>query len=123
MFDNIYTNMIKIIDVCNINDFKIFQDIKTLNDADESTLEIRADNQSQTEEQFIAEGNAEAERENDFLKADTISFNTDTNDLTATGNVKYFNQDISIYSKNASYKNNTGKINFSKAKRLSPFCK
>ena len=39
----------EIVDVCNVNDFKIFQDVKTLNNADESTLEIRADNQSQTE--------------------------------------------------------------------------
>ena len=106
----------KIIDVCNINDFEIFQDIKTLNDADESTLEIRADNQSQTEEQFTAKGNAEAERVNDLLKADDIVYNTQAKDLVASGNVKYFNQDISIYSKNASYKNNLDEINFSKAK-------
>ena len=106
----------KIIDVCNINDFKTFQDVKTLNDADESTLEIRADNQSQTEEEFTAKGNAEAERVNDFLKADNIVYDTQAQDLAAKGNVKYFNQDISIYSKNASYKNNLDEINFSKAK-------
>ena len=106
----------KIIDVCNINDFEIFQDIKTLNDADESTLEIRADNQSQTEEQFTAKGNAEAERVNDLLKADDIVYNIQAKDLVASGNVKYFNQDISIYSENASYKNNLDEINFSKAK-------
>jgi LPS-assembly protein len=106
----------KIIDVCNVNDFKIFQDVKTLNNADESTLEIRADNQSQTEEEFTAKGNAEAERVNDFLKADDIVYNTQAKDLAASGNVKYFNQDISIYSKNASYKNNLDEINFSKAK-------
>ena len=106
----------KIIDVCNINDFKTFQDVKTLNDADESTLEIRADNQSQTEEEFTAKGNAEAERVNDFLKADNIVYDTQAQDLAAKGNVKYFNQDISIYSKNAYYKNNLGEINFSKAK-------
>ena len=93
-------------DVCNINDFKTFADVRTLNNADESTLEIRADNQSQTQEKFIAEGNAEAERVNDFLKADTITYNTNTKNLIASGNVKYFNQDISIYSRNASYKNN-----------------
>ena len=102
----------KIIDVCNINDFKTFQDVKTLNDADESTLEIRADNQSQTEEEFTAKGNAEAERVNDFLKADNIVYDTQAQDLAAKGNVKYFNQDISIYSKNASYKNNLDEINF-----------
>ena len=106
----------KIIEVCNVNDFKIFTDIKTLNDADESTLEIRADNQSQTEKQFTAKGNAEAERANDFLKADVITYNTNQKDLTATGNVEYFHQDISIYSKNAAYKNNLDEINFSKAK-------
>ena len=103
-------------EVCNINDFKTFADVKTLNNADESTLEIRADNQGQTEEKFTAEGNAEAERLNDFLKADTISYNTNSKDLAASGNVKYFNQDISIYSKNATYKNNLEEINFSKAK-------
>jgi LPS-assembly protein len=103
-------------DICNINDFKTFADVRTLNDADESTLEIRADNQSQTEDEFIAEGNAEAERVNDFLKADTISFNTEAKDLTASGSVKYFNQDISIYSKNATYRDNLNEINFSKAK-------
>ena len=53
------------IDVCNVNDFKTFAEVKTLNDADESSLEIRADNQTQTEQQFIAEGNAEAERVNE----------------------------------------------------------
>ena len=61
-------------------------------------------------------GNAEAERVNDFLKADVITYNTAAKDLVASGNVKFFNQDISIYSKNASYKNNLDEINFSKAK-------
>ena len=106
----------KVIDVCNVNNFKIFQDVKTLNNADESTLEIRADDQSQTDEEFTAKGNAEAERVNDFLKADVIIYNTNAKDLVASGNVKYFNQDISIYSKNASYKDNLDEINFSKAK-------
>ena len=106
----------QIIDVCNINDFKIFQDVKTLSNADETTLEIRADNQSQTDEQFTAKGNAEAERVNDFLKADDIVYDTQSKNLVASGNVKYFNQDISIYSKNASYKTNIDEINFSKAK-------
>ena len=108
--------MSNVSDVCNINDFKTFADVKTLNNADETSLEIRADNQSQTDEKFTAKGNAEAERVNDFLKADTISYNTDVKDLFASGNVKYFNQDISIYSKNATYKNNLEEINFSKAK-------
>ncbi len=103
-------------DVCNVNDFKTFSDVKTLNNADESTLEIRAENQSQTEGEFIAEGNAEAERVNDFIKANTISYDTNAKDLIASGNVKYFNQDISIYSKNATYESKLDEINFSKAK-------
>lgn len=104
-------------DLCNVNDFKTFIQVKTLNNADESTLEIRADNQSQTGEQFIAEGNAEAERVNDFLKADTVTYRPTSKDLTASGNVKYFNQEISIYSKNATYnRNGLDEINFSKAK-------
>ena len=78
----------KTIDVCNVNDFEIFQDIKTLNGADESTLEVRADNQSQTAEGLTAKGNAEAERVNDFLKADVITYNTAAKDLVASGNVK-----------------------------------
>ena len=36
------------INVCNVNDFETFADVKTLYDSDETTLEIRADNQSQT---------------------------------------------------------------------------
>jgi sarcosine oxidase delta subunit len=36
---------------------------------DESTLEIRADNQSQSEKEFTAKGNAEAERANDLPKS------------------------------------------------------
>ena len=117
MVDAASDNLISSVnDVCNVNDFKTFADVKTLNNADDSTLEIRADNQSQTEDKFIAEGNAEAERVNDFLKADTISYNTNAKDLIASGNVQYFNQDISIYSEDARYKNNLDEINFSKAK-------
>ena len=56
--------------VCVTNTFETFEDVKTLVISDESTLEIRADSQSQTGEEFIAEGNAEAERESDMLKAD-----------------------------------------------------
>ena len=106
----------KNIDVCNVNEFETFADVKTLINADETTLEIRADNQSQNETQFVAEGGAEAERENDSLKADTIIYDTDNKDLLASGNVKYFSPDISIYSKNARYENSLSEVNFSKAK-------
>jgi hypothetical protein len=39
---------------------KRLQMLRTLIDSDETTLEIRADNQSQTGNEFKAEGNAEA---------------------------------------------------------------
>lgn len=103
-------------DVCNLNDFQTFADVRTLYDSDDTTLEIRADNQSQIESEFKAEGNAEAEREKDLLRADTIIYNTSNKNLSASGNVKYFEQEISVYSKNANYLNSRNEINFSKAK-------
>ena len=41
--------------LCALNDFETFEDMKTLTVADESTLEIRADRQSQTNDEFLAE--------------------------------------------------------------------
>ena len=103
------------IDVCNVNDFETFIDVRTLIDSDETTLEIRADNQSQTGNEFKAEGNAEAERQKDLLKADTIIYDTINKNLSASGNVKYFEQDISVYSNAANYSSSKNEINFSKA--------
>ena len=79
------------IDVCKLNDFEVFADMKTLQDADESTLEIRADNQTQTGEIFTATGEAEAERQGDLLRSNTITYNTTTKNLNAKGKVSYFN--------------------------------
>ena len=62
--------------LCKLNLYETFEDVKTLALADESTLEIRADNQSQEGEIFTAQGNAEAERQNDMLKADKITYDT-----------------------------------------------
>lgn len=104
------------INVCNVNDFETFSDVRKIYDSDETTLEIRADNQSQNESEFKAEGNAEAEREKDLLKADTIIYNTSNKNLSATGNVRYFEQDISVYSKTANYSSSNDEINFSEAK-------
>jgi LPS-assembly protein len=104
------------IDVCNVNDFETFADVRTLIDSDETTLEIRADNQSQTGNEFKAEGNAEAERQKDLLKADTIIYDTTNKNLSASGNVKYFEQDISVYSNAANYSSGKNEINFSKAR-------
>lgn len=104
------------IEVCNVNDFETFADVKTLHDSDETTLEIRADNQSQTGNKFKAKGNAEAERQKDFLKADTIIYDTANKSLSASGNVKYFEKNISVYSNSANYSSSKNEINFSKAK-------
>ncbi len=104
------------IDVCKLNDFEVFADMKTLQDADESTLEIRADNQTQTGEIFTATGEAEAERQGDLLRSDTITYNTTTKNLNAKGKVSYFSEDLSVYSDEASYDENTSRVDFNNAK-------
>ncbi len=101
--------------VCISNTFETFEDVKTLLISDESTLEIRADNQSQTGEEFLAEGNAEAERQRDMLKADKIKYFTDTKNVSASGNVGYFNEELSVYSESAEYQGMKSDITFSKA--------
>ena len=102
--------------MCKSNAFETFDDVKTLVVSDESTLEIRADSQSQTDEEFVAEGNAEAERQRDMLKADKIKYYTDTKNVSAFGNVGYFNEEISVYSESAKYQGMNSDITFSKAK-------
>ncbi len=101
---------------CISNTFETFEDVKTLIISDESTLEIRADSQSQSGEEFLAEGNAEAERQRDMLKADRIKYYTDTKNVSASGNVGYFNEEISVYSESAKYQGMDSDITFSKAK-------
>ena len=102
--------------LCKLNLYETFKDVKTLTLADESTLEIRADNQSQEGDIFTAEGNAEAERQNDMLKADKITYDTSSKKVSASGEVKYFSDEISIYSKSAEYEGNKNDIDFSEAK-------
>ncbi len=102
--------------VCKSNTFETFEDVRTLVISDESTLEIRADSQSQTGEEFLAEGNAEAERQGDMLRADKIKYLTDTKNVSASGNVSYFNEEISVYSESAEYQGMDSDITFSKAK-------
>ena len=102
--------------LCKLNLYETFKDVKTLTLADESTLEIRADNQSQEGYIFTAEGNAEAERQNDMLKADKITYDTSSKNVSALGEVKYFSDEISIYSKSAEYEGNKSDIDFSEAK-------
>ena len=63
---------------CKSNEYETFEDVKTLMIADESTLEIRAENQSQNDDEFTAEGNVEAERQNDLLRADTVVYDLKT---------------------------------------------
>ena len=102
--------------LCASNTYETFEDVRTLAISDESTLEIRADSQSQTGEEFLAEGNAEAERQRDMLKADKIKYYTDTKNVSASGNVGYFNEEISVYSESAEYQGADSDITFSKAK-------
>ena len=102
--------------LCKLNDFETFDDVKTLVVADESTLEIRAERQSQTEDEFLAEGSAEAERQRDMLKADKIKYFPTTKNVTATGNVKYFNNEITVHSESAEYQGTDGDIKFTNAK-------
>ena len=102
--------------VCISDTFETFEDVKTLVVSDASTLEIRADSQSQTGAEFLAEGNAEAERQRDLLKADKIKYYTDTKSVSASGNVGYFNEELSVYSESAEYQGMDSDITFSKAK-------
>ena len=79
--------------VCVSNTFETFEDVKTLVISDESTLEIRADSQSQTGEEFLAEGMLRP-KDSDMLKADKIKYYTDTKNVSASGNVGYFNEEF-----------------------------
>ena len=99
---------------CKSNEYETFEDVKTLVIADESTLEIRAENQSQNDDEFTAEGNVEAERQNDLLRADTVVYDLKNKNVSASGNISYFNNEISVYSENANYKGVDGDITFSK---------
>ena len=99
--------------LCKLNLYETFKDVKTLALADESTLEIRAQSKSGGDI-FTAEGNAEAERQNDMLKADKITYDTSSKKVSALGEVKYFSDEISIYSKSAEYEGNKSDIDFLK---------
>ncbi len=99
---------------CKSNQYETFDDVKTLTIADDSTLEIRAENQSQAGTKYTAEGNVEAERQNDLLRADKVIYDLDNKDVSATGNVNYFNNEISVYSETASYQGANGDITFQK---------
>ena len=101
--------------LCALNNFETFEDVKTLAVADESTLEIRADRQSQTDDEFLAEGNAEAERQQDMLKADSIKYYPNTKNVSASGNVKYFNNEITVHSQTAQYRGLDSDIKFTEA--------
>ena len=51
-----------------------------------------------------------------MLKADKIKYYTDTKNVSASGNVGYFNEEISVYSESAEYQGMDSDITFSKAK-------
>jgi len=100
--------------VCIDDEFESYLTQKTLLNADEETLEIRSDNQSQDEEGiFYANGNVEIERANDLIKSNKAQFNADTGVLAAEGNVKYLTEDLSLYANEGGYNSQNDTVNFS----------
>ena len=100
--------------VCIDDEFESYLTQKTLLNADEETLEIRSDNQSQDEEGiFYANGNVEIERANDLIKSNKAQFNADTGVLAAEGNVKYLTEDLSLYASEGGYNSQNDTVNFS----------
>ena len=51
-----------------------------------------------------------------MLKADSIKYVPSTKNVTATGNVRYFNNEITVHSETAQYQGTDGDIQFTKAK-------
>ena len=101
--------------VCIDDEYESYLTQKTLFNADEETLEVRSDGQSQDEEGiFYADGNVEIERANDLIKANTAQFNADTGVLAAEGNVKYLTKDLSLYASKGGYNSQNDTVNFSK---------
>ena len=100
--------------VCIDDEFESYLSQKTLFDADEDTLEVRSDNQSQDETGiFYANGNVEIERSNDLIKSNTAQFNADTGVLAAEGNVRYLTEDLSLYANKGGYNSENDTVNFS----------
>ena len=100
--------------VCIDDEFESYLTQKTLFNADEETLEVRSDNQSQDEEGiFYANGNVEIERANDLIKSNKAQFNADTGVLAAEGNVKYLTEDLSLYASEGGYNSQNDTVNFS----------
>ena len=100
--------------VCIDDKFESYLTQKTLFDADEETLEVRSDKQSQDEEGiFYATGNVEIERANDLIKSNKAQFSADTGVLAAEGNVKYLTKDLSLYASKGGYNSQNDTVSFS----------
>ena len=100
--------------VCIDDEFESYLSQKTLFNADEETLEVRSDDQSQDEEGiFYANGNVEIERANDLIKSNKAQFNADTGVLAAEGNVRYLTEDLSLYASKGGYNSQNDTVNFS----------
>ena len=84
----------------NDADFETFVAERTLVNAEEDSLEIRSDQQSQDETGvFYASGSVEIERSEDLIKSDQAEFNSETGVLSAYNNVKYLRENLSINAK------------------------
>ena len=100
--------------VCLDEEYETYIAQKTLFDADEETLEIRSDQQSQDEDGiFYASGNVQIERANDIVKSDNAKFNGDTGVLTSENNVRYLTEDLTLYADKGGYNSQANTINFS----------
>jgi LPS-assembly protein len=100
--------------VCIDDEFESYLSQKTLFNADEDTLEVRSDGQSQDEAGiFYANGNVEIERANDLIKSNKAQFNADTGVLAAEGNVRYLTEDLSLYANKGGYNSQNDTVNFS----------
>ena len=107
--------------VCIDDEYESYLTQKTLFNADEETLEVRSDGQSQDEEGiFYADGNVEIERANDLIKSNKAQFNADTGVLAAEGNVKYLTEDLSLYASKGGYNSQNDTVNFSEASYYFP---
>ena len=101
----------------NDADFETFVAERTLVNAEEDSLEIRSDQQSQDETGvFYASGSVEIERSEDLIKSDQAEFNSETGVLSAYNNVKYLRENLSINAKEGGYNSQTGTVAFSGAK-------
>ena len=102
--------------VCIDNEIETYESERTLVNADEDTLEIRSDKQSQDDQGiYYASGKVQIERADDLIKSEEAEYDSETGILTAKENVTYLNKDITIKALQGGYNSQTNTVNFNKA--------